>query len=307
MCRQKAKALLKELLSEAGACAMGVARAVPVEDEYWQLFSEWLESGCHAGMHYMEKYAEVRRDPRLLLDNARSVVSVAFSYRQPNPIKGLATYALGLDYHVVLRKRLEVVVNKMQKEFGGNYRICIDSAPIPERYWAVKSGVGYRSPLHGNIVVPGVGSMVFLAEILTTLELPADNPVETPETQGEDYFRICPVGALLPGGGIDARKCLNYLTIENRDEPTEEQKTLLEKGGWPVFGCDICIKGAPENSGNLNSQPVEELRLQPGLPEFIEYVKKLREGTPVSEKVEYPIRKTALARAGIKRLSRKIK
>ena len=118
------------LLRESGAVAFGVAEAEPVPDEEWERFSSWISQGRHAGMTYMENYPEIRRDPRNLLEGAKSIVSVAYNYRQPNHVSGVATYALGEDYHKVLRKRLKTVVMAMKDEFGGQWRICVDSAPI---------------------------------------------------------------------------------------------------------------------------------------------------------------------------------
>lgn len=248
---------LRLLIEESGAVACGWCEAGPVAQEEWGLFEAWLARGCHAGMAYMENYPEIRRDPRLLLPGARTVISVAFNYRQPNPYRGkIATYALGQDYHKVLRKRLKKVVTAMKADYGGDWRICIDSAPILERYWAQKCGVGHRSPLHGNIIVPGVGSMVFLAEILTTLDLPKWRPlILTENAEGEKPgtaalendipARVpCPTGALQPGGIIDARRCINYLTIEHRGELSPAQKALV---GDAVFGCDACQLACPSN------------------------------------------------------------
>lgn len=258
---------LSRLLEESGAVAFGWTQAAPVEESEWNLFTEWLARGFHAGMAYMERYQEIRRDPRLLLSGARTIISVAFNYRQPNPFRGVATYALGQDYHKVLRKRLKRVAASMKEEFGGDWRICIDSAPLLERYWAEKCGVGFRSPVHGNIVVPGVGSMVFLAEIITTLQLPPSPLPDSFERYGENTTgnQICPTGALQPGGMVDARKCINYLTIEHRGELSPEEKTLT---GGAFFGCDICQKGCPENSGEAPGVLPEFLPMN-GLGDFI--------------------------------------
>lgn len=263
------------LLREAGAVAYGTTPAAPVADEDWRRFDGWLGRGLHAGMAYMERWPEIRRDPRLLLPGAASIVSAAFNYRQPNPLKGVATYALGRDYHKVLRKRLKRVVASLKAAFGGEWRICIDSAPVLERYWAERAGVGRRSPLHGNVVVPGVGSMVFLAELITTLNLPvcSENFVLDraegslpPEGEGVPSAGVCPTGALLDGGMVDSRRCINYLTIEHPGPLSEEERVLT---GGALFGCDVCQRVAPEN--RIPCQPVlDEFRPMPGLKEFLE-------------------------------------
>lgn len=256
---------LEALLEQAGAVAFGFAKAEPVDPRQWGYFQEWLSRGFNAGMSYMENYPDIRRDPRLLLEGASTVVSMAFNYRQPNPFKGVATYALGTDYHKVLRKKLKRVVAEMRGEFGGNWRICIDSAPVLERYWAVKCGVGYRSPVHGNIVVPGVGSMVFLAELVTTLDFNSDNRSVLPDEVLPGSPAGCPAGALQPGGVVDASRCINYLTIEKKEELSDMEKRLV---GRAVFGCDECLRKAPENQGAAPSVLPEFLPL-PGLADFL--------------------------------------
>lgn len=266
---------LARLLMKSGAVAYGVAEACPVEDGEWSRFEAWLDAGYHAGMEYMERYPDLRRDPRLLLPGAKSLVSVAYNYRQENPIKGVATYALGQDYHKVLRRRLHSVVREMKAIAGGEWRICIDSAPVLERYWAVKTGVGTRSEVHGNIVVEGAGSMVFLAELITTRILKEkgvnfiaksleNSPKSTPdEFQGR---AVCPTGALKEGGVIDSRRCINYLTIEHRAPLTVEERNMV---GEAVFGCDICQRACRENRGPSPSV-LEEFKTMPGLKEFLE-------------------------------------
>lgn len=262
---------LGALLKESGAVAFGTANAGRVPDSEWEFFSRWLEAGHHAGMTYLENFASLRRDPRILLPGARTIVSVAFNFRQPNPLKGrVATYALGRDYHVVLRKRLRAVVRAMGLP-KGTWRICVDSAPVLERYWARKAGVGFRSPIHGNIVVPGAGSMVFLAEIITTLPLP-ETSVNFVDGSGRDFLFSdshaaypCPTGALLPDATVDSRLCINYLTIEHTLPLTPSQQRLV---GNAFFGCDICQLACRENQGP--SLPVlPELLPMDGLSDFI--------------------------------------
>lgn len=255
---------LARLLEAEGAAAFGVAEATEVDAEEWARFERWLAAGWHAGMDYMERHRDIRRDPRLLLEGARSIISVAFNYRQPNPYPEYACYSLGDDYHKVIRRRLKRVVRELKERYGGDWRICVDTAPILERYWAVKAGVGRRNSLHGNVTVPGVGSMVFLAEILTTLELPLTG--ELPATASASGPSPCPTGALQEGGVIDARRCINYLTIEHKGEFTAEERALLALPGAAdrVFGCDICQLADPVNRPATASTDwpavIEELR-----------------------------------------------
>lgn len=263
---------LAALLKENGAVAFGSSPAQPVDEKDWTRFQQWLGKGYHAGMAYMENYPEIRRDPRRLLEGAKTVISVAFNYRQPNPFQGIVTYALGRDYHKVLRRRLKAVVKELSDEFGGQWRICIDSAPILERYWALKCGIGFRSPVHGNIVVPGVGSMVFLAELITTLEcdlkgtVSSDNVLKTSDPYlGGAADRICPTGALQSDGTVNSRRCINYLTIEKREPLSDEERRMC---GRAVFGCDICQRVCDENKGPYQGVLPEFLPM-PGLGAFL--------------------------------------
>lgn len=261
---------------------MGVAPAAEVAPEEWRHFESWLEKNMHAGMVYMERHRDLRRDPRKLLEGARTVISIAFNYRQDNPYPEIAMYALGEDYHKVLRRRLKEVVRQMKEEFGGEYRICIDSAPILERYWARRCGVGYPSHISGNIIVPGVGSMVFLAEILTTLDIESPPCYELGldgnyELCIMDALKKCPTGALQPGGVVDARRCINYLTIEHQGEWSEEQKTLMSRPGaaGKLFGCDICQLACPSNQTSPKNDIIPEFK---PLPEIQELISAIRSG-----------------------------
>lgn len=252
-----------------GAAAFAICRAAPVECSHTHIYKHWLDTGMHASMHYMTHHMHLRDDPRLLLDGACSVICVAFNYRQRSPeaARGVATYALGDDYHDTLRKRLKAVTERMKGIFGGDYRICIDSAPIPERYWAVKSGLASLTA-NGNVAIPEAGSMIFLTEILTTLSLEegrhslgTDSGSLQSGTAGSTARhcsgcgkcrQACPTGALLENGLVDARRCLNYLTIEHRGPWSGTQRNLATlPDGQPasLFGCDICQRACPLNAG----------------------------------------------------------
>lgn len=257
---------IKEITENAGAIGFGVSVAEPVAPEAWQEYQDWLQAGYAAGMDYLHNWSEIRRDPRLLLPGARSIISLAFSYAPPrwrehendSDNGHIACYAYGRDYHDEIRGRLRRAVEQIRARYGGDYRICIDSAPIMERYWAVRSGMAQRAS-NGAVLLPTHGSLTFLAEILTTLPLPptsaststsSSTTTEHPGTHAfkhvtpEDMLlsmspnqirfqashpdsvcaacgachRICPTGALTPSGLIDSRRCLNYLTIEHRGD-----------------------------------------------------------------------------------------
>ena len=236
---------LRALLAEAGAYRVGVARAEAVPDEVMAGYREWIRRGWHGDMSYLEKYDDVRSDPRQLLDGAESVVVCAFPYYFPvergEGSVRFARYALGDDYHEVLRKRLIPVVSLLKERYGVESRICIDTAPLLERYWAVKSGVGFTG-LNRQLIIPGAGSYFFLATIVTTAVLPPDKPCAD-ECEGcGRCIAQCP-GHALSQEGLDARRCESYLTIEYRGElPSGREVTDR------VYGCDVCADVCPHNA-----------------------------------------------------------
>lgn len=259
------KEKILEILLSAGAVAAGIAKAEPVDSGWADRFDNWIEKGLNAGMDYMRNHAGIRRDPRLLLDGAKSVISVAFSYNHSRQRSGslpsVAMYAYGDDYHDVLRRVLSEAVDTFKNLFGGNFRICIDSAPVMERYWAMKAGIGFLG-MNDNIIVPGAGGRVFLAEIITDLEIPVDNPtLHLCENCGK-CRRACPTGALREDGMIDCRKCLSYLTIEHRGEWSDHEAmeaVSTEAGRTTLYGCDRCVSVCPHNNG-VSTDVISPLR-----------------------------------------------
>lgn len=203
----------------------------------------WIADGHHGSMGYMARNMDIRFDPRLLLDGAQSIISMAFPYRQADgyhhPL--IADYALGRDYHAVIRERLAPVQELLHDEYGAESRICVDSAPILERYWAQRSGVGFIGENH-QLIVPGAGSEVFLAELITTLRLESDEATARKCAGCGRCVASCPASAL--SEGFDARKCRSYLSIEHRGELPEGTRL-----GSCVIGCDICQRCCPENEG----------------------------------------------------------
>lgn len=234
------KEAVRALVSDAGACRVGFAAAGQVDASDSRLSASWLARGCHGAMDYMANHCDLRSDPRLLLDGAATVISCAFDYRQPkqNPI--FADYALGEDYHNVIRRRLKAAAKEICRRFGGEARICVDTAPVRERYWAVMAGVGTLG-LNGQLLVDGIGSKVFLAEILWTVAVEPDSPLRNQLCDGcRKCVEACPGRALDGRGGVDARHCLSYLTIEHRGALPDG----LRLNGR-IYGCDICQDVCP--------------------------------------------------------------
>jgi epoxyqueuosine reductase len=159
----------------------------------------------------------------------------------------VARYAYGEDYHDVLRKRLRPVCDLLSDKYSASSRICIDSAPINERYWALRAGIGIKGR-NGAVILPSKGSYVFLSELLTSLEVEPDVPSDDTCCGCEKCIKSCPTGALCEDGTIDSRKCINYLTIEHKGAFTDEQLQVLSSSPYRhIYGCEICQEVCPYN------------------------------------------------------------
>lgn len=241
----------------------GIADAEAVDSGAREIYTRWTEEKRHGTMNYMERYGEVRDDPRQLLDGAQSIICCAFPYHTPtehdeNALK-IARYAMGKDYHDVVRARLEAMAEAIRTIFGGNTRVCVDTAPLRERYWAVQSGLGFIG-LNNQLIVPGAGSYFFLGEILTTERFrPTEKKKTTICEECGRCVKACPAGALDGRGGCDTSRCLSYLTIEYRGEFRED----TDLHGW-FYGCDRCAEVCPHNS-NPSPCTIDEFRPNPRL------------------------------------------
>lgn len=251
---------VKRVIGSCGAIAAGIARADDISEAESEHFAAWLAGGRHAGMDYLVRHAELRRHPSSVLPGARSVICVAFSFVPPKrrdaALPSVSCYAYGRDYHDVLRKRLRKGVEEMERMWPGHaFRICVDSAPLAERYWALKAGIGITGR-NGSVIVKGAGAYCFLAEIVTTVPLEADKPSEKRCMMCNACVKACPTKALSLSGTIDCRRCLSYLTIEHRGEWTPGQIGLLDAadGAGVLFGCDRCIAVCPHNHGVLPTE-----------------------------------------------------
>lgn len=250
------------LAREAGACAAGFTAIEPVGETDNGLYRKWLADGRHGPLEYMERHNELRSDPRMLLDDACTMLCCAFSYAPADDADRhslFADYARGEDYHKVLRRRLKPVARAMEALVpDSRTRICADTAPLRERYWAIRAGLGGIG-LNGQLLVPGAGSKIFLAEILWTAA--GDIPEHTgtsPCTGCGACVRACPVAALDGKGGVDARRCLSCITIEYHGE----LPAGLRLPGR-IYGCDICADACPANRTPAPALP--EFRLSPAL------------------------------------------
>lgn len=244
--RQRA-ALIKAKAHELGFLACGVARAGFLEDEAPRL-EHWLRQGKHGTMGYMERNFDLRLDPTKLMPGARSVISLAYNYFTPpqqhdTEAPKLSTYAYGRDYHKVVKKRLKPLVAFIHEQFGAvELRAFVDSAPVLEKAWAERAGIGWRGK-HTNVIRRGAGSFFFLCELITDLDLEPDAPATDHCGTCRRCIDACPTEAITPYG-VDGSRCISHLTIELKGAIPEEFEGKM--AGW-AFGCDICQQVCPWN------------------------------------------------------------
>lgn len=243
------------LAAEAGVEPVRLTAAVAVSAEAVEAHARWIAAGRHADMSYMERYADVRSDPRLLLPGAATLLVAAFPYQLRPERCGVALpiagYALGRDYHEVVRERMQRFAAMLTARWGGDTRVCVDTAPLRERYWAERAGLG-RIGLNNQLIVPGLGSNVVLGTLLWSVAVDgSDRPLPGHCGRCGACVRACPAGALsADGSGVDARRCLSYLTIEHRGEfpPGTDLCGRL-------YGCDLCQRVCPWNSRQAEPLP----------------------------------------------------
>lgn len=243
---------IRKILLSAGAAAVGFAKAEEIDREEDEKFHQWIKDGKNAGMDYLAKHRPLRKNPENVLSGCKTIISLAFNYLpsrwRNESLPSVACYAYGNDYHEALRELLNPSLESFKENLGGDWRLCIDSAPLPERYWAMKSGIGVKG-LNGNIIIPGIGSCVFLVEILTSLSLSPDAPSLASCLRCAKCVEACPTGALSEEGEVDSRKCLSYLSIEHIGEWTSEQKKYISSlPNGILFGCDSCLRVCPMNN-----------------------------------------------------------
>jgi len=253
---------IREEAQRLGFAMVGFAKAERLDEEARRL-EEWLHRGHQGKMGYLENHFEKRVDPTKLVPGAKTVISLVYNYfpaaTQSDPdAPKLARYAYGKDYHFVLKPKLKELLYGMREQIGNIEGRCfVDSAPVLERDWAMRAGVGWTGK-NTLLLHPKAGSYFFLAELIVDLELPADAPMHDHCGTCTRCIDACPTDAISPQGYIlDGSKCISYLTIELRDAIPEEFKGQMEN--W-MFGCDICQEVCPWNKF---SQPHQEDAFQP--------------------------------------------
>ncbi len=255
---------LKVKASEIGFSKVGIVAAEPLVGESLRL-SDWLGRGFHGEMAWMEREPEKRSDPRLLFHGARSIIVVALNYftphlHQSDADKGkISRYAWGDDYHDVVREKLTELLTWIKSEDPSvDGKICVDTAPMMDKAWAVRAGLGWLGK-HSNVITKELGSWVFIGSLLLNIELEYDTQtIEDHCGTCTACLDACPTNAIVEPYVVDSRKCISYATIELGDETLPADITdNLE--GW-IYGCDICQEVCP---WNRFEQPTGEARFEP--------------------------------------------
>lgn len=254
-------AWIKRKAKELGFSSVGVSVAAELTQEAPRL-EAWLKQGMHGEMAYMEGNFDKRLDPRKLLPGTKSVVSLLFNYHNPEkPVDPkapkVAQYAFGEDYHFVLKWKLKELLKWMRAEWGDVAgRVYVDSAPIMERAWAERSGLGWIGK-HSLLLNKNEGSYFFLAEMMLDLELEPDGSVTDHCGSCTRCLDACPTGAIVKPYVVDGSKCISYFTIELRGAIPEPVGAHMDQ--W-MFGCDICQEVCP---WNRHASPTTEPRFAP--------------------------------------------
>lgn len=259
MQKAEATAFVKTKAHDLGFSFCGISRAEFLEDEAPRL-EEWLKRGYQGKMSYLERNFDKRLDPTLLVPGARSVISLVFNYfpgqrQKPDTFK-VARYAYGEDYHTVIRDKLRGLLEAMRETIGQvEGRVFVDSAPVMERSWAQRSGVGWVGK-NSLLLNRSIGSFFFLAEIITDLEFDYDGPVKDYCGSCTACMDACPTDAIPAPYVVDGSRCISYFTIELKEEIPAGFKDTFDD--W-IFGCDICQEVCP---WNRFAQPHSEPRFQ---------------------------------------------
>lgn len=240
--------LIKDKAKSFGFLDCGISKADFLEDDVRNL-EAWLKNNYHGEMHYMENYFDKRLDPRLLVEGSQSVISLSYNYFPEEKISTLdnfkiSKYAYAQDYHEIVKELLKDFVEELQSEIGEfDFRVFVDSAPVLERSWARKSGIGWVGK-NANLITKQSGSFYFLAEIICDLELEYDHPTTDHCGKCTRCIDACPTQAIVSDKIIDGSKCISYATIELKNEIPDYFKNKMED--W-MFGCDICQDVCPWN------------------------------------------------------------
>ncbi len=295
---------VKKTAASLGFDYCGIAKAEKLDEDAKRLES-WLNNGFNGSMDYMNRYFDLRTDPSKLVPGAKSVITLLLNYfpseQQTPQSPQISKYAYGKDYHEVIKRKLKLFLQTLQENIGAIHgRGFTDSAPVLERSWAVKSGLGWVGK-NGNLITKNNGSFFFIATLITDLELKPDDPF------AKDFcgsctkcIDNCPTEAILPNKVIDGSKCISYFTIELKDMLIPAN--MKGKFDNNLFGCDVCQDVCP---WNRFAKPTTEIEFRP-LPEILNFSKNdWEELTEESFKIIF--KKSPVKRAKFKGIKRNLK
>lgn len=252
--------IIKQKCLHAGFIKSGISKSGILNEEGFYL-KEWLDMNRNAGMKWMNESFDKRINPELVLEDVRSVISLAYLYDTPvahpenKNIPKISRYAWGeRDYHKVIKKKLKSLSEEIESISPEiKIRYYIDDGPVMDKVWAVKSGIGWMGK-HTNVINPEIGSYFFLATLLINIELVYDNRTEDLCRGCSLCINACPTGAIYDEYKLDANLCISYQTIENRNEIPDE----IKLSGW-IFGCDICQDVCPYNHRKMFTEDINFL------------------------------------------------
>lgn len=245
--KSKITQIIKAESKRLGFLSCGISKAGFLEDEAPRL-EKWLSQNYHGQMAYMENHFDKRLNPKLLVDDAKSVISLLLNYypekSQSDNTYKISKYAYGEDYHFVIKDKLKELLSFIQTEIGDvQGRAFVDSAPVLDKAWAAKSGLGWIGK-NANLITQKVGSFYFIAELIVDIELEYENPTTNHCGTCTACIDACPTQAIVQPYVVDGSKCISYFTIELKDNLPQEMKGKFDD--W-IFGCDVCQDVCPWN------------------------------------------------------------
>lgn len=273
MVKKTQSEFIKRQASELGFDACGIAKAEFLEEDS-VFFSYWIQNSFHAEMKYLERNAEIRFNPQKMVEGCKSIVVVMMNYYPPEiqliEQPKIAKYAYSkVDYHIVIKEKLKELEQRIVNEFGTGcfnadfQHLFVDSAPVLERRWAERAGLGWIGK-NKMVIHPHFGSHFFLGELFLNVELDYDKPIKNRCGTCNKCIESCPTCALSVENGLDSRKCISYQTIENKNQIDGE---IQDKLSGYAFGCDICNDVCPWNKSrnkphkNNGLKAVDEITL----------------------------------------------
>jgi epoxyqueuosine reductase len=286
----KMKEKIIEIANKVGFDLIGFSICEKVEEEFIDFYITYLKNNYNGEMKYLEKNIEKKFDPKKILQNAKTIISLGVNYYTEIPEDCLfPRYLTRVDYHIEVKKMLYEFVKELKKLIKDiKYKFFVDSSPIFEKYWARKSGIGFTGK-NSLIINKYFGSFIFLSEVIINEEIEPDKEMENLCGNCRKCIESCPTGAIVKEGIIDARKCISYLTIEKKSKLNEIEESYIKKGN-KIFGCEICQDVCPFNK---NLKETEKLNLK--LPEELKNL-KIKDIKEIPEELKKILKESALKR-----------